>query len=442
MLSNKIKTTFLILGDLIVFYLSLYLAILLRHNLPFNKEIFLECFFPFSVIFLIWIILFSISHVYELRYAVNRKKFFEMTFKLFGLAAVVSVIYFYLFVPFFAPKKVLFLTFVFSFILFLSWRIVFNRLMKIPRKKVLIISKAKEADEINIFLKKYPQLGYDIIKILSPEKIKEIEKELKENKIDDGQNRKIDLFVIDSNLFKPLISCVPDVRFKLIGIIDFYESVLQKIPINLLSSSWFLENYYSKNWEFYETLKRIFDIFGGLLLFIISLPLWPVIALLIKIDSKGPVIYKSVRMGAKNKEFYIYKFRTMFDKASNIGPSWTLKNDPRITRIGKTLRRLHLDEIPQVLNIIKGDISFVGPRPEEKKLVDIFMKKIPFYEFRLLIKPGVIGWAQINYPHTATIEDAIEKLKYDFYYLKNRNIFFDIIIALKAWRIPFEIPTH
>jgi len=436
MLQNKIKSTFLILGDLVILYLSLYFAILLRHGLPFNKEIFSQCFLPFSYIFLIWIILFSISHLYELRYAANKKKFFEMVFKLFSLAAIISVIYFYLFVPSFAPKRVLFLTITFSFILFLIWRIIFNRIIKIPRINVLIISKTKEASEINMFLKKHPQIGYDVIKVLSPEEIDRTTKELGENDID--------LFVIDSNLFDPLLSYVPDVRLKLkvVDIIDFYESVLQKIPVNLLSSSWFLENYYSKNWKLYQTLKRISDVYGGLMLFILSLPLWPIIALLIVLDSNGPILHKSVRIGSKDKKFHIYKFRTMFDKSDKIGPSWTLENDPRITRIGKILRFLHLDEIPQVLNIIKGDVSFVGPRPEEKKLVDLFKKKIPFYQFRLLIKPGVIGWAQINYPHSSSVEDAQEKLKYDFYYLKNGSIFFDVIIALKAWRIPFEIPTH
>ncbi len=436
MLQNRIKSTFLITGDLLVFYLSLYFAILLRHGLPFNREIFSQCFLPFSFIFLIWIILFSISHLYELRHAANRKKFFEMVFKLFSLATIISVIYFYLFVPSFAPKKVLFLTLAFSFILFLIWRILFNRIIKIPRINVLIISKIKEASEINMFLKKHPQIGYDVIKNLPPEEISQTAKELKESDID--------LFVIDSNLFDSLLSYVPDARLKLkvVDIIDFYESVLQKTPVDLLPSSWFLENYYSKNWELYETLKRVSDISGGIILFILSLPLWPIIALLIKLDSNGSVLHKSVRIGTKDKEFYIYKFRTMFDKSDKIGPSWTLENDPRVTRIGKILRFLHLDEIPQVLNIIKGDVSFVGPRPEEKKLVSLFKKKIPFYQFRLLVKPGVIGWAQINYPHSASVEDAQEKLKYDFYYLKNRNIFFDIIIALKAWRIPFEIPTH
>ena len=132
----------------------------------------------------------------------------------------------------------------------------------------------------------------------------------------------------------------------------------------------------------------------------------------------------------------------MVKDADKIGPAWTLKNDTRITWFGKLLRKTHLDELPQVLNIIKGDTSFIGPRPEEKKLVELFKKEIPFYEKRFLIKPGIVGWAQINYPHGSSVEDAKHKLEYDFYYLKHRSLIFDFLIAVKAWRIPFEIPTH
>jgi len=443
MLQNKIKTFYLVIGDLAVFYVSLILAILVRHGWPFNQGVFHQCLFPFSFIFLIWIILFLISHLYELRYAVNRRKFFEMAFKLSGIGAVIAVIYFYLLVPLLAPKIVLFFTILFSLILFLIWRISFNRIIEIPRLKVCIVSDSKEAEEINIFLKKHPQLGYQVDQILSPKNIEDdIEKAIREIK-----EKKIDVLVVDSALFENLFSLFskfPDAyyKIKIINLIDFYETTIQKIPINLLDSSWFVENYYSKNWEFYETLKRVCDFWGGIILFVFSLPFWLIIALLIKLDSPGPILHKSIRSGLKGKEFYIYKFRTMMDKADSIGPAWTLENDPRITHIGKILRFLRFDEIPQTLNIIKGDISFVGPRPEENKLTELFKEEIPFYQFRALIKPGAVGWAQLNYPHGSSVEDAMEKLKYDFYYLKNRNIFFDAIIALKAWRIPFEIPTH
>jgi len=443
MLQSKVKTFILIAGDLIVFYIALVGAIIIRHGWPLNQGVFQQCLFPFSLIFLIWVILFSISHLYELRYAINKRKFFEMAFKLFSIGAVIAVIYFYLFVPLFAPKTVLFFTILFSLFLFLIWRTFFNRLIQVPHMKVSIISESEEAEEIKIFFKKHPQLGYQIDQILSPQKIEEnIEKIIEEIK-----EKEIDMLVIDSILFNKLFSLFakyPSIyyKIKIIDLIDFYETTTQKIPISLINSSWFAENYYSKNWELYETLKRVIDLFGGIMLFILTLPLWLIIPLFIKLDSSGPILHKSIRSGLKGREFYIYKFRTMIDKADSIGPAWTLKNDPRVTRVGKILRFLHFDEIPQTLNIIKGDISFVGPRPEEGKLTKLFKEEIPFYQFRSLIKPGVIGWAQLNYPHGSSVEDAKEKLRYDFYYLKNRNIFFDFIIALKAWRIPFEIPTH
>ncbi len=443
MLQNRIKTFYLVIGDLIVFYISLVLSILIRHGWPFDLGVFHQSLFPFSFIFAIWIVLFLISHLYELRYAINRRKFFEMAFKLFGIGAIIGIIYFYLFVPSLAPKIVLFLTILFSLTLFLIWRGLFNRIIEVPKLKVFIISDTEEAKEINLFLKKHPQLGYQIEEILSPKNIEDkTEKIIKEIK-----EKEIDVIVVDAILFESffsLFSKFPDIyyKIKIINLVDFYESTIQKIPINLVNPSWFVENYYSKNREFYETIKRIFDIFSSIILFIFTLPFWLIIPCLIKIDSPGPILHKSIRSGLKGKEFYIYKFRTMVEDACNIGPAWTLKNDPRITKLGKVLRYLHLDELPQIFNIIKGDVSFVGPRPEEIKLTKLFKQEVPFYEFRALIKPGAIGWAQLNYPHGASIEDAKEKLKYDFYYLKNRNIFFDAIIALKSWRIPFEIPTH
>ena len=443
MLSNKVKTFCLVIGDLVVFYIALVAAIIVRHGWPFDYEIFRQCLPPFSFIFFLWVILFLIGHLYELRYAANRRKFFEMVFELFAIGAIIAVIYFYLLVPSLAPKIVLFFTILFSLILFLVWRGLFNRLIKIPRIKVWVISDAFEAEEINIFLKEHPQLGYQINQILSPKDIKED----REIPVKEMEEKGIDILVIDSSLADDLFCLFSQFsdfycRVKIINLVDFYELTIQKIPIELLHPLWFVENYYNKNWELYDNLKRGCDLVGGIILFILSLPLWPIISLLIKIDSPGPILYKSIRSGLKGKEFYIYKFRTMVERADSIGPAWTLQNDPRITRIGRILRFLHFDEIPQTLNIIRGDVSFVGPRPEESKLTELFKEKIPYYQFRSLIKPGVIGWAQINYPHGSSVEDAKEKLKYDFYYLKNRSIFFDVIIALKAWRIPFEIPTH
>ena len=160
------------------------------------------------------------------------------------------------------------------------------------------------------------------------------------------------------------------------------------------------------------------DVVLSVILIIVFLPLMLLIAVLIKLNSKGPIIYKHERMGINDKSFILYKFRIMI--ANHNGPLVTEKNDPRLTFIGKIIDYTHLNEIPQLFNILKGDMSFIGPRPESSKLVEIY-KKLPYYEIRHIIKPGLTGWAQVNYKPSASLEEAFEKLQYDIYYIKNRS---------------------
>lgn len=403
---SSLKIIFLVLGDLLTFYFSLFLAIFLRYHFVFREEIFVSAGNYFLPVFFIWLIIFLIGRLYELAYTNNRREFFERAIKVFLANILIAALYFYIFTPtYYRPSLVLVMTVLFSFITFLFWRTLANKILQFKRLKVIFLNQNPLTKELEIFLSKNPQLGYEIVK--------------------QEQSKDAPAFIInDSNL------------------LNFYEKVMNRVPLELLSKEWFDFVLSRLNLDLYETIKRFFDFVGGIILFIISLPLWPIITLLIKIDSRGPVLHQSVRIGKNRKEFTIYKFRTMIKDADKTGPSWTLKDDSRITRMGKILRFTHLDEIPQVLNIIKGNISFVGPRPEEEKLIELFEKKIPFYKYRFLMKPGVIGWAQINYPHGSSVEDARHKLEYDFYYFKNRNLSFDLVIALKAWRIPFEIPTH
>jgi len=404
---NSLKIIFLVLGDLSTFYFSLFLAIFLRYHFVFKEEIFVSAGRYFLPVFLIWLLIFLIGRLYELIYTANHREFFERVIKVFLANILIAALYFYLFTPtYYRPSLVLVSTVFFSFIIFIFWRTLANKILPLKRLKVLILSQNVLVEELKTFLPKNLQLGYEIIK-------------------DEHPSKTPALIVRDSE-----------------NLLDFYEKVMSRVPLELLSKEWFDFVLSRSNLDVYEVIKRFFDFVGGIMLFIISLPLWPIIGLFIKLDPRGPILYRSIRIGKNRKKFIIYKFRTMVQGADKIGPSWTLKNDSRITKIGKILRFTHLDEIPQVLNIIKGDISFVGPRPEEEKLTELFVKEIPFYEYRFLMKPGVIGWAQINYPHGSSIEDARKKLEYDFYYFKNRNLFFDLIISLKAWRIPFEIPTH
>jgi len=184
--------------------------------------------------------------------------------------------------------------------------------------------------------------------------------------------------------------------------------------------------------HFYPSkVKVIPDVVFAIVLLIIGLPLWFFIVCVIKLDSKGPVFFKQVRLGKNNEKFTLIKFRTMIENAEiETGPVWTDKKDPRITFVGKWLRRFYLDEVPQLLNVLKGEMSLVGPRPERPFFVEKLEKEYPLYSRRLKIRPGITGWAQIKHSYDERIEDIREKLKYDFYYIENVDIWLDIKILL------------
>lgn len=185
----------------------------------------------------------------------------------------------------------------------------------------------------------------------------------------------------------------------------------------------------------YSKIKRITDVVLGSVGLVIGLPLWPVIAALIRFDSPGPVFYVQDRVGQDGRVFRIAKFRSMIDEAETNGALWAHVNDKRITRVGRVLRRLHLDELPQLLNVIGGDMSLVGPRPERPEFVSELERVIPGYGRRHAVKPGLTGWAQVNYKYASSLESSRVKLGYDIYYVENKGIALDFEIMLKTVRV-------
>lgn len=218
---------------------------------------------------------------------------------------------------------------------------------------------------------------------------------------------------------------------------DFYESLCYKLPAGLLKDNWFI---FSSGFNllpsgFNSRLKRINDvIFSGLLLLGLA-PIMLLTAIIIKLDSRGPVFYSQVRTGINNKPFRVYKFRSMRQDAESQGAQWASKSDSRITRVGQLLRLTRVDELPQFWNVLKGDMSLVGPRPERPEFDVKLAAEIPYYDVRYLVKPGITGWAQVLYPYGASVEDAYEKLAYDLYYIKNYSFWLDIAIVFKTVRV-------
>ncbi len=185
-----------------------------------------------------------------------------------------------------------------------------------------------------------------------------------------------------------------------------------------------------------QAAKRVFDLFMSALLLVCAGPLLAVLAVLIKLDSEGPVFYVQERTGRGGKPYRVYKLRTMHEEAEKLsGPVWASQRDPRVTRMGAFLRKTRLDEIPQVFAVFRGDMSFVGPRPERPFFVEQLKQQIPFFGLREAVKPGITGWAQIRYPYGSSIEDAKNKLEYDLYYVEHRSLFLDLAICFHTAKI-------
>jgi exopolysaccharide biosynthesis polyprenyl glycosylphosphotransferase len=182
-------------------------------------------------------------------------------------------------------------------------------------------------------------------------------------------------------------------------------------------------------------IKRLLDVLIALVLLVVALPALAVVALLIKLESRGPVIFRQARTGLGGAEFEVLKFRSMTQDAERDGPQWARDADPRVTRVGRVIRLLHIDELPQLINVLKGEMSFIGPRPERPVFNAMLEQEIPLYSLRHLVRPGITGWAQVMYPYGASVEDAREKLQYDLYYIKNYSVLLDIGIVFKTLRI-------
>ncbi|MBI2514585.1 exopolysaccharide biosynthesis polyprenyl glycosylphosphotransferase [Candidatus Wolfebacteria bacterium] len=435
----KIKTTILILGDIFLLYLSLALTLVFRYGPADFQSSFGSHLQPFSAIFLIWILIFYLTDCYEIR---SLKRDFVLIRNLAGviiLAAAVSVILFYLFLNFFnlTPKTNLALFGVIFFILDLFWKFLIIRL-DYARTNLLAMGNSSTIQEIVSYLRQNPQLGYNVAFWLDDD--------LREKGLDELRQliveKDIDLIILPTHFIKDdtaiiqLIYRLLPLGVKTLDSADFFEMIFRKIPIEELEEGWFVGKIVSRR-KAYDALKRAMDAVLSICLGLILLPIMIINSVLIKLTSEGPIFYPQKRLGKNSNVFTLYKFRTM--RNNHEGPLWTTANDKRLTFLGKILRYSHLDELPQLWNILKGDISFIGPRPERVELAREY-QNLPYYEIRHVIKPGLTGWAQVNYRPSASPEEAFEKLKYDIYYIKNRSFILDIFIILKTIRLFFSNP--
>ncbi len=431
----------LFISDIAVLYGSLLLALYIRYggSADFNRYYELHLV-PFGIIFVLWLIIFYIANLYEPKALRNNLDFYSSLFQSVFIASAISVIFFYL-VPFFGitPKTNLFI----FIILFTGaetfFRYLWNKIFETKFKKsVLIVGLDQYTSELAEFIKDHPQLGYDLKQIVD---------------IEAGNTREIAELVyrgeVDTVIVTPMAYKYPRIinafyrslvnKISLYNSVSFYEKLTGRVLLGAINQIWFLENLGGAKKKSYELFKRSADTVLSVIMGTISLVFYPFIILAVKLSSPGPVFYRQARVGQTGKTFEIIKFRTMVrDAERQTGAVWAADNDPRITTVGRFLRKTRLDEIPQLWNIFKGDMSFVGPRAERPEFQKLLQDNVAFYEERYLIKPGLTGWAQINFRYGSSIQDAEEKLKYDLYYIKNRSPILDLGIILKTIRIALQ----
>ncbi|KKW46719.1 MAG: hypothetical protein A2681_00230 [Candidatus Liptonbacteria bacterium RIFCSPHIGHO2_01_FULL_56_18b] len=447
--ANKAKIFLLFVGDVAALYASLFLMLALRYGGRFPAFVSLHLA-PMSLIFLVWLLIFYIAGLYDMR----RLRTTYDLLQAFGpglfTGAALSIAFFYL-IPLFGitPKTNLALFIVLFAAIEFAWRAAANRIaatMGTPTA-VAFVSESPTTHELTEFLNNNRQLGYRVIPAFSNDSLSSLKDLPQWKRLITSQ--RIDLLVVPSHFKKD--SHFAKVFFGLLqagvtiqDLPHFYETVFQKVPLTEINEEWFLEHV-TRRPPWFEGIKHLIEFSVALALGVALLPFVALIAALIKLTSEGPVIYRQTRVGERGREFTLYKFRTMValapdGSAETNGAVWSGTHDDRTTPIGRALRASHLDELPQLWNIILGELSFVGPRPERPEIIRRLTPQVPYYEIRYLIRPGVTGWAQINHRKDATIDDVIQKLQYDIYYLKNRSPILDVAIFLKTIKLLFVSP--
>ena len=395
------------------------------------------------------------NDLYDFKISKNHNELGLSLLKAMGFAAIFLALI-YLIIPTAVIETSIFITsVVFVFLLVVSWRFCYTFVLNRGyfNQKILLLGSTGLIKKIKLEIDERKDCGYHIVA--------EVPEARHSNKLNDdsvnnpanlcGQKyeglaelaraygiEKIIIALAEKRNHFPtneLLKC----RVNGIEVIDgnsFYETLTGKLIVNAINPSWLIfSNGFHKS-RTRRLMKRSVDLILSSMNLILFSPLMIVIAMLIKIDSKGPVIFSQERVGEKEKIYRIYKFRSMVENAETIcGPVWAQDCDERITRVGKVIRKLRIDELPQLWNVFKGNMSFVGPRPERKHFVEQLEKMVPFYSERFTVKPGITGWAQVSYGYGASVEDAIEKLNYDLFYIKNMSFFMDLMIVLRTIKI-------
>lgn len=435
---------FLFLFDSIAVVGSVFFS---QHILAFVYDISVNKTHSYVLILTTLSISFYIGNLYDLKSLLRKREIFAKVLAC-HIASYIMIASISLMIPvLYVYRYVLFLSLSTSFASVVLYRIMYSWIINIERlhEKVLIIGETNIARKISEILQADSYIGYRVLGCLTEDVAQEARGKSNPRVLGDISilrsvvaETSPDVVVIALSERRGAFPAQEVLECKLRGIRvedwpTFYEKVTGKIWIQDLRPSWLIfADGFTRN-HLAKSLKRLIDASLSIVGLCLSLPLVICIFIFTKLDSKGPVIFRQERVGENGKVFSLCKFRTMIvDAEKDSGPVWSQTVDPRVTRLGKILRRTGMDEIPQLFNVLKGDMSFVGPRPERPHFVAELQRSIPYYAQRLAVKPGITGWAQVRYGYGSTMGDAIEKLQYDLYYIKNMSIFLDFLIILST----------
>ncbi len=439
------KKLFLFFGDTLAYWLAFCLTLILRWGSALTPAFVLANFALWLALWLAWCLIAYSMQLYS-RAVYGSRKYDWIVAGTVALCILLGaagmVFYFYGRMPdaTISPRGSLLLFWMLFGIAFISWRsIAESVLAKHMVERVLIIGSSSELAALAASLAAHPEYGFVAFSITQvPSSPTALARLIKEENAETVVSTD-DLFPRDLH---PILSSLSSLNVNFCDPGMFYENKIGKISLGSVSNIWALTSVVRRTSPAFGLSKTFGEKTLALVAGICLSPLLLLIAGLIKLTSEGPVLYTQTRVGLHGKQFLLYKFRTMRKDAEAAGPQWAKEDDPRVTPVGKALRATHLDELPQLFNIVRGELSFVGPRPERPEFVQELAKTIPFYTLRHIVQPGITGWAQINYPYGASIEDAKEKLQYDLYYLKHRSLALDLSIVLKTIRRFFQNPQQ
>lgn len=432
----------LLAGDLFVFALSLWLALFLR-NLEVPEMAFVQLHVvPFLILFGAWVVVFFLAGLYGRQARLFRSRLLATIISTQVINIVIAALFFF-FLPVFAiaPKTVLILYLLISSPLVLAWRYFSPRVRRMRRLKGVLLAAGPDAKRLAEEVAsdaRYPFSFEYVVDTTTTPPHEVIQHACRVAEEDDIEFLVVDVSDEALQAALPILydAAFHKSRFAMVNMMDLYQEVFERVPLSLVRYEWVLAN--SNAPYAYDALKRLIDIIAGVFLGTLSLIVFPFVMLAIKLDDGGDVFIEQVRVGKFQKPIRMYKFRSM---SGNDGGNYDEKGKSAlsVTRVGAVIRRLRLDELPQLWSVLKGDLSIVGPRPEFPTLAEHYNARIPYYNARYLVTPGLTGWAQIlhdRHPHHGTdVTETKEKLSYDLYYFLHRSLLLDVYILLQTIRI-------